>query len=477
MPMSRRSTARTALHLLFAATVAGPAGLGAATAADLSRPFASAPPVVAAAYDWSGFYAGVNAGYGVGSNPVTMSFTPAIYGGNQPTLGPAGALGGVQAGYNWQIDRFVLGLEGDVQASAMKQSICFDFCRPAVTLRTGQELSWFATLRGRAGITAGPALLYLTGGAAFTTVKTTIASVLDPSPATGGRFSEGKVGWVAGGGLEAALGGRWTAKVEYLYMDFGHVSHAAYDPFLGPSSPELFDIAVRQHVVRAGVNYLFNAPEAGPARFATAERTHDWTGLYLGGHLSASVAHGPSTLGADGRVFHESTFAARSLGGGLQAGANWQAGALVLGAEADVQLSDQVQRNCFSFCLVDQNVNLTTRLPWFATLRGRIGYATGPLLIYGTAGAALGRVEMDYTSFDSGPLAGDHFRDTRSGWTAGGGLEAALSERWSAKAEYLYLDLGHVSRNLPDMEGSTENIRVALRNHTARIGLNYRLTP
>ncbi|MEW6639063.1 MAG: outer membrane protein [Pseudomonadota bacterium] len=477
MRTTRRPKSRPVTRRMLAAMIVVPAGLSAAGAADLSRPFVKAPLVVAAAYDWSGFYAGVNAGYGVGSNPVNMSFTPAIYGGEQPTLGPSGALGGVQAGYNWQVDRVVLGLEGDVQASSMKQSICFDFCDPKLTLRTGQELSWFATVRGRAGITAGPALLYLTGGAAFTTVKTTIASVFDPYPASGGRFSEAKVGWVAGAGLEAALGGHWTAKVEYLYMDFGNVSHAAYDPFLGPSSPELFDIAVRQHVVRAGVNYLFNAPDGGPARLAATEPVHNWTGLYLGGHLSANAAHGPSTLGFDNTVFNESTFAARALGGGLQAGANWQAGALVLGAEADVQLAHQSQHDCFDFCLAKQSVDLTTRLPWFATLRGRIGYAAGPLLIYGTAGAALGRVEVDHAAFDGMPAGTDRFRDTRTGWVAGGGLEAALSERWSAKAEYLYLDLGRISGDVPGLEGGTENIRVALRNHTARIGLNYRLTP
>jgi outer membrane immunogenic protein len=477
MPKLRRPNARTVLRLLFAITVVAPVGLSAAEAADLSRPFVKALPAVAASYDWSGFYAGINVGYGLGSDRVNMRFTPATNGGEQPTLGPSGALGGVQAGYNWQLNRFVLGLEADMQASAIKQSICFDFCNPALTFRTGQELSWFATVRGRAGVTAGPALLYVTGGAAFTTVKTTIAAIFDPYPTNGGRFSDGKIGWVAGGGLEAALGGPWTAKVEYLYMDFGTVSHATYDPFLGPSSPELFDIAVRQQVVRAGVNYLFNAPEGSRTKLAAAEPAHNWTGLYLGGQLSGSIAHGGSTLGFDNTVSNESTFAARSIGGGVQAGINWQAGALVLGAEADAQFADQSQHDCFDYCLAKQSIDLATRLPWFATVRGRIGYAAGPLLIYGTAGAAIGRTRVDYMGLDGRPFARDSFSATRTGWTAGGGLEAALSERWSAKAEYLYLDLGDVNRDVHDNFGSTDNVRVALRDHTVRVGLNYRLLP
>ena len=119
------------------------------------------------ASDWSGAYAGVNFGYGAGSNSINMTFTPASDGGEHPVLAPAGWLGGGQLGYNFQVGGWVFGVEGDIQASGLKQSICFDFCDPSLTLRVTQELPWFATARGRLGYAVGPALFYATGGAAF----------------------------------------------------------------------------------------------------------------------------------------------------------------------------------------------------------------------------------------------------------------------------------------------------------------------
>ncbi len=459
-----------------------------ALAADLAqRTFTKAPAPALPASDWSGAYAGVNFGYGAGSNPINMTFTPASDGGEHPVLAPAGWLGGGQLGYNFQVGGWVFGVEGDIQANGLKQSICFDFCDPSLTFRVTQELPWFATARGRLGYAAGPALFYATGGAAFTNVKTSLASIFAPTPSVTGAFQDARTGWVAGGGIEAALGGHWTAKVEYLYMDFGTVTHAIYDPSLGPSSPEIFPISVREHVFRIGLNYLFGDSGRGSAlaSFADAHAmispsAYSWSGVYVGGNLGGGVASGPTALGYDNVVSNQSNFAARSFNGGLQAGVNWQVQRLVLGLEGDFQLNDQSQRECYDYCLPDQTVNFATRLPWFATERARIGYATGPLLVYGTAGAAQGRVDTSFMGFDSGfTWASGDFSDVKSGWTAGGGIEAAISDRWSAKAEYLYVDLGNVSHAIPVVYYGSYNATfdTTIHDHIFRVGLNYKVAP
>jgi outer membrane immunogenic protein len=475
------------MSFLISAPLAALMGVAAAPAADLApKTYVKAPAAPAPAYDWTGFYVGANMGFGAASDRLNMSFTPAIFGGEQPMMAPAGWLGGVQLGYNFQAGRWVLGVEGDAQASALRQSICFDGCRPAVTSLAVQELSWFATARGRVGYTMGPALIYATGGAAFTSVRTSLSEILPPSPSVVGTFDDARTGWVLGGGIEAALGGHWTAKVEYLYMDFGSISHVLPDVFLGAAFPNIYAIDIREHVFRVGVNYLFNDPSRGAAAgsFAGAYAmmptvAYNWTGFYVGGNLGAGVANGPATLGFDNIVSNQTNFAARSLNGGLQAGANWQTRNLVLGIEGDIQFNDQSQKDCFGFCLPAQSIELATRLPWFATLRGRIGYNAGRLLFYGTAGAALGRVETNYVDRDDNfVLASGNFGEVKSGWTAGGGIEAALSERWTAKAEYLYLDLGSVTHAMPDtVFGVSEQFSTTVHDHIIRVGLNYKVGP
>jgi outer membrane immunogenic protein len=185
-------------------------------------------------------------------------------------------------------------------------------------------------------------------------------------------------------------------------------------------------------------------------------------------------------LGYDNIVGDQTNFAAPAFNGGLQAGANWQIQSLVLGIEGDIELNNQHQSECYDYCLPDQNTAFRMSLPWFATERARLGYAAGPLLFYGTAGAAQGRINTGYNSQDSGYVfASGNFGDVRSGWTAGGGIEAALSDRWSAKAEYLYLDLGSANYAMPlnYYFGGSATINSTTRDHIVRVGVNYKVAP
>ena len=167
-------------------------------------------------------------------------------------IADSGFAGGVQAGYNWQVaPGWVAGLEGEVGWLGI------DRTRPAwnTTFALGVETDWYATVRGRLGRATGPALLYVTGGAAFVNVKNRFDVVTVSFPAS---RSDLATGWTIGGGIEAALAGNWTAKTEYLLIDAG--SQDVFQPNLAGTPTARFDN--RFHVFRFGLNYQFASGKA-----------------------------------------------------------------------------------------------------------------------------------------------------------------------------------------------------------------------
>lgn len=462
-------TARCSAGLLLAVST-----VGVAHAADM--PVKANP--VSRVYDWSGFYVGANAGYGFGANPVVQSFASASDGTNQPSLSPAGWFGGVQAGYNFQMSNLVVGIEGDFQAGAQRDSICFDFCG-VLTFQDSQRLPWFATVRGRLGYAAGPVLFYATGGAAFTKVETSLSGFDGMTPkTTSGNFSDSKSGWTIGGGVEAALWGNWTAKAEYLYLDFGHVTHAI--PDTGNGQPVTFGNPVRDHIVRAGLNYRFGGGGFnGESQLAPAWSTasiYSWRGFYIGGHAGYGVERSPGAFIGDGATSDEFSSAPRSVLGGVQGGFNWQSERWVLGVEADYQFAKQNDKLCVAFCLPDQTVNAEHNLQWFSTLRGRVGYTTGPALFYATGGLAVTQVKSSLSAVDFSPVFANDYKDNLTGYAVGGGIETALGGNWSAKVEYLYMDFGSISHGVvvPGPDGGEFAFALRVRDNIARAGINYR---
>jgi outer membrane immunogenic protein len=205
------------IGLAIAALLAVPV---AAQAADLGpAPSYKAPAYVAPSYfSWSGFYVGVNAGYGFGKADA----------GGGADVDPSGFVGGGTIGYTLQTGLWVWGIEGDFDYSAMKDEV------------GGLEVKapWFATVRGRIGYAGwGNLLPYITGGAAF--------AKLEVDAGAAGSDSDTRVGWTLGAGLEYALWSNWSVKVEYLYADLG-----TYDIGGG-------DVDFTTNIVRAGLNYRF----------------------------------------------------------------------------------------------------------------------------------------------------------------------------------------------------------------------------
>jgi outer membrane immunogenic protein len=206
----------------------------AAQAADIpikAPYYKSAPRSVVAYYNWTGFYAGINGGYGFGtSNWSALAGTD---------IKPKGGLVGGTVGYNWQSGAIVYGLEGDFDWSGVKGSVACvaGSCETANT--------WLATFRGRVGYAFDRWLPYITGGGAYGHVK---ASTTVPAFST----SKDQLGWTAGAGLEYAFLGNWTAKLEYLYVDLGSSDFG--------TAPVVNNVSFKENIVRAGLNYKFSGP-------------------------------------------------------------------------------------------------------------------------------------------------------------------------------------------------------------------------
>jgi outer membrane immunogenic protein len=172
---------------------------------------------------------------------------------------------------------------------------------------------------------------------------------------------------------------------------------------------------------------------------------------------------------------------------GGQIGCNYQSGAWVFGIEGDAEwtgISDTFsttypQTPFFNGgALVARTLTVSHQLDALGTIRGRLGYAFDRLLVYGTGGLAIGRVRSAFFQnfFTAGVTDIGSASETRFGWTVGAGLEYAFSPNWSAKAEYLYVDLGSFSYNSPASDDPRYlwTTTVTTREHIGRVGINYR---
>jgi outer membrane immunogenic protein len=204
-----------------------------AVAADLPRQMpAKAPAMVPVGYNWTGFYLGINGGYGWGRSNWSDLATG---------TGVSGGMAGVTAGYNWQGmgSPWVFGLEGDIDWTNIKGSFVSATC--PVGCQT--QNNWLGTVRGRVGYAWDRVMPYITGGLA-------VGDIEANQPGFAG-VHDTNIGWSAGAGVEAALAGNWTAKLEYLHVDLGHVSCGA------ASCAVPTNVGFHADTVRAGLNYRF----------------------------------------------------------------------------------------------------------------------------------------------------------------------------------------------------------------------------
>jgi outer membrane immunogenic protein len=211
----------------------------------------------------------------------------------------------------------------------------------------------------------------------------------------------------------------------------------------------------------------------------------NWTGLYIGGNVGGGFGTGNTDFAIAGLGGVPATLNNKPGGvlGGGQIGYNWQLGTTLFGLEADIQGTGikgdggPVTAILANTGAVIPGSALTSSesLPWFGTVRARLGVlATPSLLLYATGGLAYGSVETTAnTFFSAGNQTPASFSDTKTGWTAGAGLEWMFTRGWSAKVEYLYVDLGSTSATATSTLGIPATYTSHLQENTVRFGVNY----
>jgi outer membrane immunogenic protein len=277
------------------------AGSASVYAADLPLKAPPPPPPLS----WTGFYVGGNIGALRGNadyDPVCPVFNAATcpvllppFASNVPGIGvlivpaafstlPGGGahdttfMGGGQAGYNWQVNRWVFGVEGDVDATRIRASLSRN-AFPAVagappglwgtvTANSTFNSDWMASIRGRVGITAGPMLFYGTGGVAFadssvntgwlyTPPANAIPALIQPGP-TGARSSQNLVGWTAGVGGEWMVNTNVSVGAEYRHSDFGTHSYLLGSDVNVPAAPVFTNVHYTADQVTVRANWHFH---------------------------------------------------------------------------------------------------------------------------------------------------------------------------------------------------------------------------
>lgn len=274
---------------------------GSALAADF--PSRKAPPAyIPPPPTWTGFHVGLNAGGAWGASTTTnFVSTPflingadnapwaaaaAIAGSGGVSTNAASFIGGGQIGYDWQFNGgFLAGVEADIQGVAAGNNntsvtrlaptpLSAQGLNLLTNVASGKTLDFFGTVRGRLGYLITPTLLvYATGGLAYggaTSTTSFFQTVPNDLPgflligANHARFSQTRVGWTVGGGLEWMFWPQWSAKIEYLFYDLGAVAYPVGIITDWQLSNLLFASSTQArtrfdgHIVRAGVNYHFN---------------------------------------------------------------------------------------------------------------------------------------------------------------------------------------------------------------------------
>lgn len=502
--------------VLFSAVLGASTAL--ASAADIYSPAPYEPPPAtpqASSFNWTGVFAGIHGGFGGNrfDYPWILDIIdgddPPVYFDGQFDITSSGFFGGGQVGANWQFaPQWVAGVVGDIAWSGIKGELGLDVgvteegsgTFPLFEGQAGSKINWFGTLRGRLGfVPAERLMIYATGGAAVGETESYANGCLFGSLCDGVSTSGTNWGWAAGGGFEVAVTNNITFGAEYLYVDLGSQTLIAGDT--GGDIDSSLDVDTEFHTVKATMNFLFgNNGGAGAdlPYYTPVETTSEpfkWTGFFAGIHGGFGGDHFdyPWILdledGDDPPEYLDGQFDITSSGffGGGQVGANWQfAPQWVAGVVGDIAWSDIkgelglnigiTEEGSGTFTLLEGQAG--SKVNWFGTLRGRLGFLpTERFMVYATGGAAVGETE----SYVNGCLFeslcdGVSASDTNWGWTAGGGFEFAVTNNVTFGAEYLYVDLGSQTLISDNTGGDIDSsLGVDTHFHTLKATMNFLL--
>lgn len=232
--------------------------IGSAHAADMYRAEGGLKdgPAYIPVNTWTGFYVGVNGGYGWNNDSDNItSFIGNYKVFTSKGFDSQGAFGGGQLGYNWQRGQLVLGVETDLQGSGIEDDTRVSPV-PGFTRHLHQSLDWFGTVRGRVGYAFDRALVYATGGFAYGRVDSSVNTSFLGTPIAQFGKNDVETGFVVGGGLEYKIAPSWSIKGEYQFIDLGSQKLTGSIADVIPLHSN--DVDNNFHTVRVGVNYHIN---------------------------------------------------------------------------------------------------------------------------------------------------------------------------------------------------------------------------
>lgn len=203
------------------------------------------------------------------------------------------------------------------------------------------------------------------------------------------------------------------------------------------------------------------------APVAYAPPVYNWSGFYIGGHIGGGFENSKWTEPFTGAT---DTFNHGGFLGGAQIGANAQFNWLVIGLEGDFSWTSMIKGTGTDTRIPSDTI--TTSPQWTSTVTGRVGAAFDRLLVYGKGGVAFADDKSTFT-----PVGGSTFTDTttRVGWTAGAGLEYALTQNWAVRAEYDYLGFG--SKQLTFATAPAVTANASLNVQEIKAGFDYKFGP
>ena len=440
-----------------------------AMAADMKRtfPVAALPP---GDYDWTGFYLGGHVGTawsttsGSTVNTATGTASAPIY-GNPPEWH-----GGIQVGYDYMLPtRVVLGIAADVSSGGRNTATLTDASGTSAINNTVFDSE---TVRGRLGYAFDNVMVYGTGGWAWSNnqyIRTQLTGTLNLATAgTDEAVNKYLGGWTGGAGVAVAFAQNWNAFAEYRYTDYG--SSTITLPFSQLSTTSTTKVSE----VDVGVNYKFNwgagasanpspvykSPAALhsnkpalPVKAPAVSRAFSWTGVYVGGDggYGWHVAHGTLTTAA-GAALTPYDYNMNGPFAGVFAGGNYQFGRFVAGVEGDWQRSNLTGNNqqlaaigaaaaipAVTGVFPGGPFTVSTTIKDYELVRGRLGIAFDRFLVFGTGGFAWGDPSSSYALLGAAAFAANS--SNANGWTAGAGVDYALTDNVFGRLEYRYTEL------------------------------------
>ncbi len=491
-------------------------------------------------YSWTGVYAGFQAGYSWGDNNLKL------FGFDTSTGSPffanvgdvqAGWIGGAHLGYNHQIDRWVIGVEGTVETNSFSRTTTLPvpFGGSVETAQTKSDVQ--ATIRGRLGYAWDRALIYAAAGVAwqrFDTLYGLYGNNSGNPNINGGAYYLGAneipntlLGWTLGGGVEYAVTDHWSVRGEYRYTNFGSFSNPGIDGGSFEAVPGLqgsFLNANRKlalNQVEVGFSYKFGAlaPQPAPAAHVVKGPAgalgspspvgspaidwtgFSWTGVHAGGQIGFAYGdnHGAYNYMTPGGWIGSDPLIGDAIGiaVGGHLGYDRQLDNWVVGVEGQADVTNLVKNktlavgNNNNISNLNLNINNTSPANAVATtvqshmqgvVRARAGYAFfDRLLTFASAGVALGdfSYESNMAGYDNvGFFAAANPGQTvvRVGWTVGGGVEWAVNRNWSIRGEYRYADFGNLT-DTPNQifyAGSFYSGARHLDQNQVQFGFNYK---